>query len=138
MKTPERIVDKMLAKDSFSKWLGIEVLEIKEGYCKLKMEVREDMLNGFGVIHGGVTYSLADSALAFASNSTNIVSLTLNTTMNYPASAFLGDVLYAEASKNYLTTKTGVFDVKVFKSNGELTGVFRGTTYRTSEKHFNQ
>lgn len=136
MALPEKIVDKMLSNDAFSKWLGIEVIEIKEGYCKLKMLVREDMLNGFGLLHGGVSYSFADSAFAFASNSTNIISVSLNTTMNYPASAIKNDVLIAEAKAISLTRKTGIFDVSVYKENNELIGIFRGTVYRTPKNHF--
>ena len=68
------IVDKMLSGDAFSKWLGIEILDISNGYCKLKMKVRKEMTNGFNIAHGGITYSLADSALAFAANSDGIQS----------------------------------------------------------------
>ncbi len=136
MALPEKIVDKMLSNDAFSKWLGIEVLKVTEGYCKLKMHVRGDMLNGFGLLHGGVSYSFADSAFAFASNSTNIISVSLNTTMNYPASAKENDVLIAEAKAISLTRKTGIFDVSVYKENNELIGIFRGTVYRTTKNHF--
>jgi acyl-CoA thioesterase len=69
MSASQKIVDMMMASDFFSQWLGIEIIEVKEGSCKLQMTVRKDMLNGFGIAHGGITYSLADSALAFASNS---------------------------------------------------------------------
>ena len=69
MNQSEKIVDKMYQNDAFSQWLGIEVVEVKDGYCKLNMTVRKEMLNGFQIAHGGIAYSLADSALAFASNS---------------------------------------------------------------------
>lgn len=136
MSLPERIVDKMLSKDSFSKWMDIKVIDIKEGYCKLKMNVREEMLNGFGLLHGGITYSFADSAFAFASNSTNIISVSLNTTMSYPASAREGDILFAEAEAVTFTDKTGIIDVTVTTDKNKVIGIFRGTVYRTSKKHF--
>ena len=71
----KKVVDKMINGDAFSQWLGIEVLEITEGSCKLKMTVRKEMTNGFNIAHGGISYSLADSALAFAANSDGIQSV---------------------------------------------------------------
>ena len=69
MNIPQAIVNKMFDQDAFSQWLGIEIVDVSDGYCQLKMTVRNDMLNGFKIAHGGIAYSLADSALAFASNS---------------------------------------------------------------------
>ena len=68
MSKPQKIIKKMFDQDAFSQWLGIEIIEVNDGYCKLKMEVRKEMLNGFHISHGGISYSLADTALAFASN----------------------------------------------------------------------
>ena len=79
MNLAEKVVNKMIDSDSFSKWLGIEVLEITEGYCKLRMKVRKEMTNGFFIAHGGICYSLADSALAFAANSDGTQALSIET-----------------------------------------------------------
>ena len=79
MEKSKVIVDEMYESDKFSQWLGIEIVEIKQGYCKLKMKVREEMTNGFGIAHGGICFSIADTALAFAANSHNIKSLSIET-----------------------------------------------------------
>ena len=77
--TPQRIVSHMMQHDTFSQWLGIEVLEVREGYSRIRMTLRDDMLNGFGIIHGGIAFSLADSAFAFACNNRNNLSVALDT-----------------------------------------------------------
>ena len=74
---------KMMRDDLFSQWLGIEVLEIKEGYSKIRMTLREEMINGFGVVHGGIAFSLADSAFAFACNNRNNLSVALDTSITF-------------------------------------------------------
>lgn len=130
------IFNKMYKNDEFSKWLGIELVDISVGKCSLKMTVRKEMLNGFGMTHGGITYAFADSAFAFASNSLNKVSVSLNATMNYPASVLENDIIYADANEVSSTNKTGLYDVIVKKEDGTVVGVFRGTVYRTSKKHF--
>src|SRR5215217_2608254 len=94
---PSSVVAHMMEHDSFSQWLGIEVIEVQEGYSKIKMTLREEMLNGFGVIHGGVTFSLADSAFAFACNNRNNLSVALDTSITFTKSTAPGDVLTAEA-----------------------------------------
>ena len=76
MSNPYRqVVDHMMLHDKFSQWLGIEVLDIQEGYSKIKMTVRGEMVNGFGIVHGGIAFSLADSAFAFACNNRNNLSV---------------------------------------------------------------
>ena len=82
MEKSKVIVDEMYKSDKFSQWLGIEIVEIKEGYCKLKMKVREEMTNGFGIAHGGICFSIADTALAFAANSHNVKSLSIETSIS--------------------------------------------------------
>lgn len=132
---PKQIVEQMYNNDPFSKWLGIQIEEIAKGKAVLKMEIREDMLNGFGYVHGGVTYSLADSALAFAANSYNKVSLPIENSMSYPAPATKGDVLTAKAETVSMGNKTATFDVKVYNQKSEMVGLFRGTVYRTEKEH---
>lgn len=139
LSTPEsmasKVVQSMMANDPFSQWLGIEVLEVKEGYCKLRMTVRKEMLNGFATLHGGVSFSLADSALAFAGNSRGTLSVALTCTVTYPSAGREGDVLIAETKEVVHTSKTGTYDIEVRNnSTGELVALFRGTVYRTSKQ----
>ncbi|MFP4369640.1 MAG: hotdog fold thioesterase [Candidatus Kapaibacterium sp.] len=126
-------VDKMYSIDYFSQWLGIEREIIEPGRAVLKLKVKKEMLNGFGILHGGVTYSLADTALAFAANTYGKLSVPISTTMNYPARAELGDTLTAEAKELNLTNKTALYDVTVKNQDGTVVGIFRGTVYRTSK-----
>ena len=99
MPTPQEVVSHMMEHDLFSQWLGIEVLEIKEGYSKIKMTVRKEMINGFGIVHGGIAFSLADSAFAFACNNRNNLSVALDTSINFTKPVHVGDVLIAEAKE---------------------------------------
>lgn len=129
-----KIVNRMYESDAFSKWLGIEIIESEEGRCKLKMTVREEMCNGFGIIHGGVTFSLADSALAFASNAHGRLSVALECSISFPNAVNVGDVLIAEATEVSLTNKIGIYNIPVTNQKGEVVGVFKGSVYRTSKE----
>jgi len=114
--------------------MGIEVLDIAADYCKLRMQVRREMLNGFGIVHGGITFALADSALAFACNSDGRLSLALDLSISYPRAAREGEVLTAETSLRNKARKTALYDVLVHNQAGEAVALFRGTVYRTSRK----
>ncbi len=134
MLSPAKIVEQMLAKDYFSQWLGVELLEIKEGACKLQMTVRREMLNGFGIAHGGITYSLADSALAFASNSHGVKAVSIETSISHTEQVKEGDVLVAEAFEEKCSNKVGIYTIKVANSlTGAVVALFKGTVYRTSK-----
>ena len=130
----DEIVKKMMKEDAFSQWLGIEVLSSEKGSCKLKMKVRKEMCNGFGIIHGGITFSLADSALAFASNAHGRLSVALECSISYPNPVNVGDVLIAQATEVSLSNKIGIYNIPVTKQNGTLVGVFKGSVYRTSKE----
>jgi acyl-CoA thioesterase len=133
-KNPEDIVSEMMTHDAFSHWLGIEVLEISEGKSVLRMKIRDEMTNGFGIAHGGIVFSLADSAIAFAANSYGIKSVTLEATIAWPNASRSGDVLTAKAINLSLGNRTAVFDVNITNQNEEMVGLFRATVYRTSKK----
>lgn len=133
MVTPQQVVDRMMEQDAFSKMLGLQLDEIREGYCKLHFTIQSFMVNGFHVLHGGVTYSAADSAFAFASNNYNRLSLALSCTMDYMESGKVGDVLTVEATEESLRNKTGVYLVRITNQNGILIALFKGTGYRTSK-----
>ncbi len=133
--TAQKVFNKMMATDYCSQWMGIEPLLIEEGHCKLRMRVKKDMLNGFGILHGGIACAFADSAFAFASNSYGRVALSLTGTMNFLKSAKEGDVLIAEALPINLSYKTADFDVEIYEEQSEETYyLFRGTVYRSSKE----
>lgn len=134
MSAARNIVNKMMETDAFSQWLGIEILEIKPGYCKLKMKVRDEMVNGFDNVHGGITYSFADSALAFAANGHGKMSVALDCTISYPNATKKGDVIVAEATECSVSNRVGVYDVRVTNQQDQLVALFRGTVYRTSKE----
>lgn len=130
----KKVFDIMMEQDYCSKWLGIELIQIEEGYCKLKMLVRREMLNGYGTMHGGMAFSLADSALAFASNSYGRISPLINGSMSYSKAAKEGDILIAEAKVFSISNKKADIDVTIFKEDEEGAFYFmRGTVYRTSK-----
>lgn len=127
------VYDKMMDTDYCSQWMGIEPVEIKEGFCKIKMIVKKEMLNGYAILHGGIAYAFADSAFAFASNSYGRVAVSLMGVMNFHKSAVEGELLFAAAKAIKVSYKTADFDVNVFNAAGEIYYSFRGTVYRKSE-----
>src|SRR5689334_19717100 len=130
---PEDVVNHMMTHDLFSQWLGIQVLEIKEGYAKICMVLRPEMINGFHVIHGGITFSFADSAFAFACNNRNNLSLALDTSINFTKTTKPGDVLTAEAKEVHNGKSTGLYFVTITNQNKEQVAVFKGTCFRTGK-----
>jgi acyl-CoA thioesterase len=133
---PEKIVSKMYDNDWFSQWLGIERLEVKQGKCVLRMTIRKEMLNGFAIAHGGITYSLADSALAFASNSHGRMSVSVETSISHTESLKEGDVITATAEEMSLSNKVGVYHITVTNQHNKVVALFKGTVYRTSKEWF--
>lgn len=133
MSTPIEVVKHMLHQDRFSQWLGIEVLEIKEGFSKIKMTVREEMVNGFGIVHGGITFSLADSAFAFACNNRNQLSVALDTSINFIKPVHVGDVLTAEASEVHNGKSTGLYHIEILNQKNHMVAQFKGLCFRTDK-----
>ena len=131
----ERVVDTMFATDYFSQWLGIERIKIEPGICVLQMKIRKEMLNGFSIAHGGIAYSLADSALAFASNSHGRKSLSIETSISHTMSIHEGDTIVASAKEISLTNKLGIYYITITKDDNTI-ALFRGTVYRTSKEWF--
>jgi acyl-CoA thioesterase len=129
------IVNTMMANDFFSQWLGIKILEQKQGSCKLSLVIRKDMLNGFGIAHGGITYSLADSALAFASNSKGRKSVSIETSISHIISLKENDELIAEGFCETETEKLGHYQVKLYLKNEprKIVAIFKGMVYKTSK-----
>lgn len=131
-----QIAQAMLAADLASAQLGIELIEIREGYCRLSMLVRDDMVNGLGICHGGLIFSLGDTAFAFACNSRNVKTVALTCTISFLNAAKVGSVLVAEAEEISLKGRTGLYDVSISDEKGLAIAEFRGTSYGTSSKTY--
>jgi acyl-CoA thioesterase len=134
-KLADRVVRGMVARDLFSEWLGIEVLETAPARSTVRMRVRPEMVNGFGVSHGGIAYSLADSALAFAANTNGNITVAIENAISYPKAAKVGDVLTAVAVQESVTNRLGFYRVTVTNQNDVIVSTFRGTVYRTDKAH---
>lgn len=124
----------MYDQDAFSRWLGIERLEVAAGRCVLRLTVRPEMTNGFGIAHGGITYSLADSALAFASNAQGRRAVSVDTAISHLQSARAGDVLTATAEEDHLGNRMAFYRVTVVNQDGGKVALFKGVVYRTGEE----
>src|SRR5262245_9738889 len=130
-----RVVDAMMARDAFSQWLGISVLEVAPHAVTIRMTVREEMLNGFRVCHGGITFSLADSALAFASNTHGRVTMSIENSISYPVAIAAGDVLTARAEEESAGNRLAFYRVTVRRQDNVIVALFRGTVYRTNQDY---
>lgn len=131
--TPQEVYEIMIARDRFSAWLGLQVDEVGEGYCRLHYTVKEDMLNGFERLHGGVLFSASDSAFAFACNSHGRITVALDVSITFTRPAKAGDKLFVEAREIHLGNKTGLYDIRTTNEKGELVCLFKGTAYRTDK-----
>ncbi len=129
----EQVVEHMMNHDAFSQWLGIKIIEIKEGYSKIKMTVREEMVNGFLVVHGGIVFSFADSAFAFACNNRNNLSLAIECNISFLKQVNVGDELTAEAKEIHNGKGTGVYSINVTNQNNQQVALFKGTCFRTGK-----
>jgi acyl-CoA thioesterase len=130
-----RVVAGMMAKDAFSQWLGVEIVEVRPRAATIRMTVRPEMCNGFAVCHGGVTFAVADSAFAFACNTQGNVAVSIENGMAYPAAARAGDRLTAVAKETARSNRILYYQVEVTKDDGTTVGLFRGVAYRTEKPH---
>ena len=127
------VIAQMMKDDLFSHWLGIEIIEIKEGYSKIKMLVRNEMINGLGIVHGGIAFSLGDTAFAFACNSRNNLSVALDTSINFLKPVHPGDELTAEAKEIHNGKSTGLYQINITNQRNHIVALFKGTCFRTSK-----
>jgi len=135
----EAIVDFMMRNDPFSQWLGIQVLELKPGYCRLSMQVEPSMLNGFSKAHGGISYSLADSCLAFAANTFGIQCMSIETTISHLRPVAQGDVLLAESTLLDRSTRLARYSIVVSRqADNKPVAHFKGTVFHSTEPWINQ
>lgn len=133
MKTPHEIVSQMMQNDAFSHWLKIEVLETNLGNCSLKLSVNSEMLNGFSIAHGGITYSLADSSLAFASNSYGYKAVSIETSISHLKKVFENDTLTAFCTEINRGKKIAKYESKIYNQKQELVAHFLGTVFISEE-----
>lgn len=126
-----RVADHLMAGDHCARAHGISVVQVADGRAHMVMTVRQDMLNSHGICHGGITFLLADTALAYAANASGHVTVSTSATVSYPAPARLGEELHAEARAVHQGRRSGVFDVRVSTARGELVALYRGETRRT-------
>ncbi len=129
MKTPEEIITIMLENDAFSKWLHVNIDAIGKGFCKLSAKIKPEMLNGFGIAHGGITYSLSDSALAFASNSYGFQCVSIETAISHLRPARESDILYVDCTEVHRGRSIAIYTVNIKNQNGEDISHFKGTVH---------
>lgn len=133
-KLASAVVAHMMKHDLFSQWLGITVLEVREGYSRIRMQVRQEMINGFGVVHGGIAFSLADSAFAFACNNRNNLSMALDTSINFTKTVHVGDELTAEAVEIHNGRSTGLYHITIVNQDQQQVAIFKGLCFRTGRQ----
>ena len=133
-----KIVNEMYGQDKFSQWLGIEIIEVSDGNCQLRMTVKKEMLNGFKIAHGGIAYSLADSALAFAANTHGNKSLSLETSISHLETIKEGDVLTAVTKEEFLSGKMAKYYVSIMNQDSKKIAIFKGQVHRTSKIWFSE
>ncbi|MBP6827193.1 MAG: hotdog fold thioesterase [Saprospiraceae bacterium] len=130
--SPLEVFHRMFDNDPFSKWMGMELVSVGEGTCTLRMVVRAEMMNGFGVAHGGITFSLADSAFAFACNSHGRHTVSIHCSVEHVAPVVENDVLTATATEEKLGHSVSNYAIRVVKQDGSPVAFFRGVAYRKS------
>jgi acyl-CoA thioesterase len=129
-----KVVAHVLQQDLFSQWLGIEILDVREGYSKIKMAVRKEMINGLGIVHGGIAFSLSDSCFAYACTNRNVLSVALDTAINFIKPVHIGDTLTAEAKEIHNGKSTGLYHIKVTNQKNHIVAFFKGTCFRTNKE----
>lgn len=133
LKTAQQCADAMLAKDKSSAAMGIAVEIIEPGKAVASMTVRDDMLNGFDVIHGGLTFALADTAFAFACNSYDQLTVAASAQIEFLRPAVVGDELKAIAAEDHRGRRSGYYTVGVRNQRDELVALFRGRSTSTGK-----
>lgn len=133
---PTAVVKKMLEKDYFSKWLGLKLISISQGECTIQFRVKKEMLNGFHSIHGGILFSVADSAFAFACNSRGKINVALECNISYARPAFEGEILTIHAKEIQQGKTTGIYQVEIINETKKMVALFKGTSFNTKKNHF--
>jgi acyl-CoA thioesterase len=126
----EAVAEAMYARDPAVRALGMQIAEVRPGYARVTMTVRADMLNGHGLCHGGLIFTVADSAFAYACNNRNQNTVASGCTIDFLAPGRPGDVLCAEAMEQSLAGRTGIYDITVTNQEGRRIALFRGRSHR--------
>jgi acyl-CoA thioesterase len=127
------IVYLMFENDAFSSRLGILIVDLRIGAVNLELMVTDEMLNGFDIAHGGIAYALADSALAFSSNTHGIHAVSIETSISHVKKVVVGDVLRTQVEEKSLTSKTGLYYITITNQKDEVVAYFKGTVFRTGK-----
>ena len=127
--------DAMWAKDQASSGLGMQIDKVEQGFAQLSMSIREDMLNGQKIGHGGFIFTLADSAFAFACNTYNQFAVAQHCNVSFLAPVFLDDRLTATAVEQNRSGRSGIYDVTVVNQKGETVAEFRGFSRTVKGQH---
>lgn len=130
---PYRVFQLMYDNDPFSKHLGMELKSIKKGTCELQLKVTPNMINGFSIAHGGISYSLCDSALAFAANSHGTQCVSIETSISHVRPTPQNGIMTAVASELHRGKTTGIYEVKVTNEQQKTIALFKGTVYNTGK-----
>lgn len=130
--TPRQVADAMYARDHTARALNIKIEQVALGAATLTMSVRQDMVNGHDICHGGMMATLCDTAFAYACNSYNAKTVASGFSIEILAPAKLGDTLVAVAVEQALRGRTGVYDIKLTNQNGDVIALFRGKSARIS------
>jgi acyl-CoA thioesterase len=130
---PEDIPSKMLSLDPFSQWLGIEIIQVKKGYCRLGLNIRREMLNSMQKAHGGIAYALADTAFGFAANTHGRFAVSIETSINHIEALHEGDYVVAETQLDIAKNKLGFSTVNLYVQD-KIVAIFKGVVYRTSKE----
>ena len=125
---------RMYDNDAFSQWLGIELVAVSKGYTTIRMTVREEMTNGFKIAHGGISYSFADSAFAFASNSWGEHAVSIETSISHTRPVHVGDVLTAVTNMENKSKRLAIYNVKVTNQDEKTVALFKGTVFHTGKE----
>lgn len=134
MKSPQEIVKQMLEKDSFSKWLGIEVISVELGRCSVSCSLKTEMLNGFQIAHGGIAYSLADSCLAFAANTYGKKCVSVETSISHFKKVYEGEFLLAESIEISRGKSVAVYQVNITNDKKQMVALFKGTVLISTDE----
>jgi len=132
-KPAKEIIELMMAKDEFSHWLGIAIKSLEKGCVNTELKVKKEMLNGFHIAHGGISYSLADSALAFSANTYGKKAVSVETSISHKQKVFENDLLHTEVEEKSMTEKIGIYHITIFNQHAVEVAHFKGTMYFSSE-----
>lgn len=128
------IVNKMMANDKFSQWMNLTILNASPGKVNVSCQITPDMLNGFDIAHGGIAYSLADSALAFSSNAHGRQAVSVETSISHVQKVFENDTLRTDVNEVSLNHKIGIYHITIYNQHDVEVAHFKGTVYRSSEE----